>query len=30
MKYTSFDMNAYKLHIINTDKFKTVSVRVNF
>ena len=30
MKYTSYDMNAYKLHIINTDKFKTVTVGVAF
>ena len=30
MKYTSFDMNAYKLHIINTDKFKTITVSVAF
>ena len=30
MKYTCFDMNAYNLHIINTDKFKTVMVGVAF
>ena len=30
MKYTCFDMNAYNLHIINTDKFKTVTVGVAF
>ena len=22
MKYTNYDMNAYNLHIINTNKFK--------
>ena len=30
MKYTCYNMNAYNLHIINTDKFKTVTVDVNF
>lgn len=30
MKYTCYDMNAYNLHIINTDKFKTVTVGVAF
>ena len=30
MKYTSYDMNAYKLHIIKTDKFKTITVGVAF
>ena len=30
MKYTCFDMNAYNLHITNTDKFKTVMVGVAF
>ena len=30
MKYTSYDMNAYKLHIIKTDKFKTITVSVAF
>ena len=30
MKYVSYDMNAYNLHIINTDKFKTVTISVNF
>ena len=28
MKYTKYDMNAYNLHIINTDKFKTITVGV--
>ena len=30
MKYTNYDMNAYNLHIINTDKFKTITVGVAF
>ena len=30
MKYNCYDMNAYKLHVINTDKFKTVTVGVAF
>ncbi len=30
MKYTSYDMNAYNLHIINTNKFKTITVGVAF
>ena len=30
MEYTCYNMNAYNLHIINTDKFKTVSVDVSF
>ena len=30
MKYTSYDMNAYKLHIIKTDKFKTITVGIAF
>lgn len=30
MKCTSYDMNAYKLHIIKTDKFKTITVGVAF
>lgn len=30
MKYTCYDMNAYNLHIIKTDKFKTVTVGVAF
>ena len=28
MKYTCHNMNAYNLHIINTDKFKTVTISV--
>ena len=30
MKYTGYDMNAYNLHVINTDKFKTVTVGIAF
>lgn len=30
MKYTKHNMNAYNLHIINTDKFKTITVGVAF
>lgn len=30
MKYIDLDMNAYNLHIIKTDKFKTVTVDVSF
>lgn len=30
MKYTLKDLGAYKLHLINTDKFKTITVRVSF
>ena len=30
MKYMKYDMNAYNLHIINTDKFKTITVDVSF
>ena len=30
MKYTCYNMNAYNLHIINTDKFKTITVEVAF
>ena len=30
LEHTSYDMNAYKLHIINTDKFKTITVSVAF
>lgn len=30
MKYTNYDMNAYNLHIINTNKFKTITVEVDF
>ena len=30
MEYKRYDIGPYNLHIINTDKFKTVSVKVNF
>lgn len=30
MEYINYDMNAYKLHIIKTDKFKTITVSVAF
>ena len=30
MRYTCYNMNAYNLHIINTDKFKTITIDVSF
>lgn len=30
MKYTNKDMGSFKLHMIKTDKFKTISVKVLF
>lgn len=30
MKYTRKDLGAYKLHLINTNKFKTIMIRVSF
>ena len=30
MKYTCYNMNAYNLHIINTNKFKTITIDVSF
>lgn len=30
MKYTKKDFGSYKLHLISTDKFKTIKVRVSF
>ena len=30
MEYTCYNMNAYNLHVINTDKFKTITVDVCF
>lgn len=30
MKYTKIDNNSYNLHIIQTDKFKTINILVNF
>lgn len=29
MKYTRYDLKKYHLHIIKTDRFKTVTVRIN-
>lgn len=30
MKYIHYDMNAYNLHIINTNKFKTITIDISF
>ena len=30
MQYTKYEMLPYNLHIINTKKFKTITVRINF
>ena len=30
MKYKKYDIGPYNLHVISTDKFKTVNIRVNF
>ena len=30
MKYEQIDMGSYKLHLIKTKKFKTITVEVNF
>lgn len=30
MEYARYDMNAYNLHIIKTNKFKTITVEVSF
>lgn len=30
MKYTKYQNGAYNIHLINTDKFKTISLRINF
>ena len=30
MEYLNKDLNSYKLHLINTDKFKTVTVKILF
>lgn len=30
MNYTKFDMGSYHIHIIKTDHFKSVNVRINF
>ena len=30
MEYFSKDLNSYKLHLIKTDKFKTVTIKILF
>lgn len=30
MNYTTFDMGSYHIHVIKTDHFKSVNVRINF
>ena len=30
MKYTKKDLASYNLHLINTDKFKTITMKVVF
>ena len=30
MQHTKYEMLPYNLHIINTKKFKTITVRINF
>lgn len=30
MKYTKYEIGPYNLHVINTDKFKTVTIKFNF
>ena len=30
MKYTKIKNNFYNLHVIKTDKFKTITIQVNF
>ena len=30
MKYTKYQNGAYNIHFINTDRFKTISMRINF
>jgi predicted Zn-dependent peptidase len=30
MNYKKYTTNAYNIHLINTDKFKTITVRINF
>ena len=30
MKYTKKDLGSFGLHLINTDKFKTITVKVIF
>ena len=30
MQYSKYHMNNYRIHIIKTDKFKTVLMKINF
>lgn len=30
MNYTKYQNGAYNIHLINTDRFKTISIRINF
>ena len=30
MNYTKYKNSAYNIHLINTDRFKTISIRINF
>ena len=30
MNYKKYSNNAYNLHVINTDKFKTIMIKINF
>lgn len=30
MKYLKYDLNSYNLHVIKTNKFRTVSISINF
>lgn len=30
MKYTKYDMKAYNLHLLNLDKYKTITIEIDF
>ena len=30
MNYTKYQNGAYNIHLIKTDRFKTISIRINF
>ena len=30
MEYQKYDFDTYRLHIIKTDKFKTINIKINF
>ena len=30
MKYKKIDVGPYNIHLINTNKFKTVTIKINF